>query len=76
MKNYINELLLKLGHPNSKRPQKSPHEWREIGYGSKIQLAPDEDDSELLDEEGIRWVQMVAQLDWRSCVDTQKHNFP
>ena len=36
--------------------------WRPliIDYGSKIQLAPDEDDSEPLDEEGIRWVKMVV----------------
>ena len=60
MKNYINELLFKLGHPNPKRPQKSPHKWREIDYGSKIQLTPEEDDSEPLDDEGIRWVQMVV----------------
>jgi hypothetical protein len=60
MKNYINELLFKLGHPNPRRPQTSPHKWREIDYGSKIQLSPDEDDSEPLDEEGIRWVQMVV----------------
>ena len=60
MKNYINELLFKLGHPNPKRPQKSPHKWREIDYGSKIQLTPDEDDSKPLDEEGIRWLQMVV----------------
>ena len=53
-------LLFKLGHPNPKRSQKSPHKLREIDSGSKIQLAPDEDDSEPLDEEGIRWVQMVV----------------
>ena len=41
MKNYINELLFKLGHPNPRRPQTSPHKWREIDYGSKIQLSPD-----------------------------------
>ena len=59
MKNYINEILFKLGHPNPKQSHKSPHKWREIDYGSNIQLAPDEeDDSEPLDEEGIRWVQM------------------
>ena len=54
------ELLFKLEHPNAKRPQKSPHKWREIDYESKIQLAPDKDDSEPLDEVGIRWVQIVV----------------
>ena len=60
MKNYINEILFKLGHPNPKRPQKSPHKWREIDYGSKIQIAPDEGDSKPFDEKGIRWVQIVV----------------
>ena len=56
----VNKLLFKLGHPNPRQPQKFPRKWREIDYGSKIQLAPDEDDLEPLDEEGIRWVQMVV----------------
>ena len=60
MKNYINELLFKLGHPNPKRPQKSPHKWRKNEYESRIQLAPDVDDSKPLDEEGIKWAQMVV----------------
>ena len=62
-----------MGHPNPRRPQKSPHKWREIDYGSKIQLAPDEDDSKPLDEEGIRWVQMVigALLYYRRDVDNK-----
>ena len=60
MKNYIADLLFKLKHPNPRKPQKSPHKWREIEYGSKVQLSPDEDKSEPLDEEEVKWVQMVV----------------
>ena len=46
---------------NPRRPQKSPHKWRKFDCGSKIQFAPNEDDSEPLDEEGIKLVQMVVR---------------
>ena len=60
MKNYIADLLFKLKHPNPKKPQKSPHKWIQINYGSRVQLSPDEDKSEPLDEEEVKWVQMVV----------------
>ena len=56
----IAELLLKAGHQNLSRPQHSPHTWREIDYGTNIQLSPEEDKTQPLDEEGVRWIQMIV----------------
>ena len=47
------------------KPQLSPHKCREVKYGSKTQLAPEEDTSKPLNDAGIRWVQkIVGALLW------------
>ena len=60
MKYYIAKLLIKLGHPMPIKPQLSPHRCKEVKYGSKTQLSPEEDTSMLLDKAGIRRVQMIV----------------
>ena len=49
MQNYITDLLIKLGHPMPKKPQRSPHRCKPINYGSKVQLTPEADTSKPLD---------------------------
>ena len=49
LKDYIDKVLLKYNHPVPKKPQLSPHKNREISYGNKEQLAPEEDTSPPLD---------------------------
>ena len=48
-----------------RKPQLSPHKCREVKYGSKTQLAPEEETSKPLNDAGIRWVQtIVGALLW------------
>ena len=60
MDEYIKKLLLEVGHKTPSKPQRAPHKWKEIKYGSHIQMAPDEDTSPPLDEKGIRRVQQIV----------------
>ena len=65
MNNYIATLLIKFGHPTPKKPQLSPHKCKTVNYGSKIQMAPEEDASKPLNEAGIRRVhKIVGALLW------------
>ena len=65
MYHYIADLLIKLGHPIPKKPHLSPHRCKPINYGSKFQMAPEEDTSKPLNEAGIRCVQKnVGALIW------------
>ena len=43
MKGYIAKVLLKYGHPFPNKPELSPHRHQEISYGTKEQLAPEDD---------------------------------
>ena len=64
-KNYIADLLLKLGHPMPKKPQFPPHKLKKVNYGSIILMAPEADASKPLYGEGIRRVQQfVGALLW------------
>ena len=59
MKNYINKVLLKYGHPKPTKPQLSPHKHTEIQYGATAQYAHALNTSPQLDEAGIKWVQGI-----------------
>ena len=60
MKNYIKILPLKLNHPMPHKTQLTPHKCREVKYGSKTQLAPEEDTSKPLNDAGMLWVQKIV----------------
>ena len=53
-------MLLKYGHPFPKKPQLSPHKHREISYGAKEQLAPEDDTSPSLGHQGTKRVQDIV----------------
>ena len=60
VKNYIADLLLKLGHPMPKKPQLSPHKSKTVNYSNRIQMAQEEDASKPLNEADIQRVQQVV----------------
>ena len=60
MKGYVADLLLKYNHPLPKTPQHSPHMHREITYGTKEQLLPENDTSPLLDAAGVKRIQGIV----------------
>ena len=43
-----------------RKPQLPPHKFREVKYGSKTQLAPNEDTSKPLNDAGIRQAQTIV----------------
>ena len=65
MKSYIKTLPVKLNHPMPIKPQLSPQKCREVKYGSKTQLAPEDYTSKPLNDAGIHQVQtIVGALLW------------
>ncbi len=60
MDTYISNLLLKYNHAQPPKPQRAPHKHREITYGAKEQLLPDEDTSPPLDAAGIKRIQGIV----------------
>ena len=60
MEGYIQELLLKYGHPMPTKPVCTPHKCKPINYGASSQLVDDKDTSSPLDEAGVRRVQGIV----------------
>ena len=60
IKGYIVKVLLKYGHPIPKKRQLSPHKHREIIYGAKEQLTPEDDTSPPLDSQGTKCAQGIV----------------
>ena len=60
MKRYIAKVLLKYEHPISKTPQLSPHKNREVIYGTKEQLAPEDDTTLPLDRQVTKRIQGIV----------------
>ena len=73
MKGYIAKFLLKYGHPIPKKPQLSPHKHREVIYGVKEQLSPEDDTTPPLDSQGKKRVQGIvgALLYYARAVDNK-----
>ena len=60
IKGYIAKALLKYGHPIPNRLQLSLHKHREVIYGAKDQLAPEDDTTPPLDIQGTKRVQGIV----------------
>ena len=56
MDGYIAKVLLKYGHPIPKKLQLSSHKHREVIYGAKEQLTPEDDTTLPLDSQGTKRV--------------------
>ena len=61
MNKYISNLLFRKGHKAPVKKQLSPYQRREIVYGAKQQLSPDNDTSPRLNEAGIKHVQRIVR---------------
>ena len=59
IKGYIERVLLRFDHKIPNKPQISPYKHREIHYGAKVQVAPEEVDSPSLDAKGTKLVQDI-----------------
>ena len=73
MDEYIATVLLKYNHPIPKKRQLSPSKAAPINFGAKTQFTPDEDTSDLLDDDGIKRVQGIvgALLYYARAVDNK-----
>ena len=60
MNGYIDKFLMKYGHSRSSKAQLSPHKHREVTYGAKEQLTPEEDKSPTLDKEVTKLIQGIV----------------
>jgi hypothetical protein len=60
MNGYIDKVLLKYNHKRPTKQQHSPHAHREIVFGAKTQLAPEDDTSPPLDAVGIKCIQGIV----------------
>ena len=60
MNGYIEKVLLKYGHPRPSKAQLSPHKHREVIYGAKEQLTPEDDKSPPLDNQGTKRIQGIV----------------
>ena len=59
MKGYIAVHLLKYDHAPLKKPQHLSHKHRDINYGTKMQLNPEDDTSPPLDAAGVKRIQGI-----------------
>jgi hypothetical protein len=59
MNGYIKDLLIIYDHPTPAKLQHLPHQHREIICGTKEQLLPNDDNSPLLDDAGVKCVQGI-----------------
>ena len=59
IKNYIQDLFLKLGHPLPTKKQLSPHKHRKIKYGTKEQYTHIKTPSPKLNEKGVLRIQAI-----------------
>ena len=62
MPHYVRKALDRLQHPNPKRPQYAPHLWTVPDYGKRLQMAPDPDESNLLDKNSTKRIQYIVGI--------------
>ena len=62
MPDYISKAMTRLNHPAPNKPQYAPHRWTDPAYGQRLQMAPDPDSSELLDQKGTNFIQTVVGI--------------
>jgi hypothetical protein len=59
MPGYVQRALDRFAHPTPDRPQHAPSPWTPPQYGVKVQVAPDDDASPLLDKKQITRLQEI-----------------
>ena len=59
MLDYVRKALDSLQHHNPKIPQYAPHRWSVPTYGKILQMAPDRDERNILDNNSTKIVQSI-----------------
>ena len=62
MHEYIPKALTRLNYPAPKKHQYAQHRWTDPAYGQRLQMAPDPESSELLDQKGTKLIQTVVGI--------------
>ena len=60
MPDYVTKALDQLQHPKQKRPQYAPHHWTIPSYRKIFQMAPDPNESNLLDKKSTKRIQSIV----------------
>ena len=60
MPDYVRKTLDRLQYTKPKRPQYEPHRWSVPAYGKIPQMAPDSDESNILDKEATKRTQYIV----------------
>ena len=60
MPESVNKALYRLQHPIPNRPQYVPHRWTFPSYRKRLQMAPNPDDSELIDKIFTKKMQYIV----------------
>ena len=60
MSYYMRKALDRFQHPNPKRPQYAPHCWSVPAYGKILQMAPDPNESNLLDKKSTKRIKSIV----------------
>ena len=61
MPEYVKKALRRLQHPRPKIPQYARHFCTVPGYGKRLHMAQDPDDSKLLDKKSTKIIQSVVE---------------
>ena len=59
MKGYVEKALQRFTHSKPVRPQHAPSKWTRPNYGAKVQMAEDEDTTEILNPASIKRLQEI-----------------
>ena len=72
MPEYMKKALDILQHTNPKQPQYAPHCWTVPVYGKRPQMAPDPDNSDIIDNKYTKRIQYIVgtMLYYARSVDT------
>ena len=62
MTEYIPKALTRLKHPAPKKPQYAPQRWTAPAYRQRLQMDPDPDSSELINQQGTKFIQTVVVI--------------
>ena len=60
MPEYVKKALDRIQHPRPNRPQYAPHRWTVPSYEKILQMAPDPDDSKIIDKKSTKIIQSIV----------------
>ena len=60
MSDYVRKALERLQYPKPKIPHYAPHRWSVPAYGKRLQIAPDPDESDILDKNSTKRINSIV----------------